>query len=62
MPNSCSMEVVPMKFCVIIWEGFTVKISITPWAPACPEAGSGELIEIHRFTRRRPVVFPLSSP
>jgi hypothetical protein len=27
MPNSCSTAVAPMKFCVIIWEGFTLKIN-----------------------------------
>ncbi len=26
MPNSYSMVAAPMKFCVTIWEGFTVKI------------------------------------
>ena len=30
MPNSCSMGVAPMRFCVTIWEGFTVKINLTP--------------------------------
>jgi len=30
MPNSYSMVVAPMKFCVTIWEEFTVKINITP--------------------------------
>ena len=33
MLNSYSMVVAPMKFCVTIWEGFTVKINIPPCAP-----------------------------
>jgi hypothetical protein len=28
MPNSCSMAAAPMKFCVTIWEGSSVKIKI----------------------------------
>jgi hypothetical protein len=27
------MVVAPMKFCVTIWEGFTVRINITPLHP-----------------------------
>ena len=27
------MVVAPMKFCVTIWEGFTVKTNVTPLRP-----------------------------
>jgi hypothetical protein len=33
MPNSCSMVVAPMKFCVTTWEGSTVKINVAPCLP-----------------------------
>ena len=36
MPNSYSMGAAPMKFCVTIWEEFTVKIDITPLRPLPP--------------------------
>jgi hypothetical protein len=37
------MGVAPMRFCVTIWEEFTVKINITPCAPCLPV---GRLLEI----------------
>jgi len=39
MPNSYSMVAAPMKFCVTIWEGSTVKINIIPLHPPL---GKGE--------------------
>jgi len=35
------MVVAPMKFCVTIWEGFTVKTNITPLRPLPPPPSVG---------------------
>jgi hypothetical protein len=43
------MVVVPMKFCVTIWEGFTVKINLTPLRPLpAGRQALGKLIKIQK--------------